>query len=180
MLHPRHLAFGFLTQTPGLALVNVQPLHCRHVINLYPPPYSIATHCCFIWHTWNQAMNSWFRVFGPNLPYHLTLMNMQPPCSHHLYPPHSSIIPHCCFTWHTWNWAMNTWFQVCGPNLPHCLTSVNALMSVPSLYMPKPVILCLSHASQQNALSGWTITPGYHERPRMHSHILVLTGIGLF
>ena len=45
------------------------------------------------------------------------------------------------------------------------------VMSTLSLYMPKPVILCLSCASQQNDLSGWTITSGYREWPRMHSHI---------
>ena len=56
-----------------------------------------------------------------------------------------------------------------------CIVSV---MSMLSLYAPKLVISHLSHASQQNNPSGWTITSGYRERLRTHSHIPVSTGIG--
>ena len=53
-----------------------------------------------------------------------------------------------------------------------------SVMSTLSPYAPKLVISCLSHASWQNDLCSWTITPSFYRWPRMHSHTLVLTGIG--
>ena len=68
-----------------------------------------------------------------------------------------------------------------GPSIGHwchCLYQRSPLMSAPSLYAPKPVISRLLRTSQWNDPSGWTITSGHRERPRMHSHIPVSTGIG--
>ena len=85
--------------------------------------------------------------------------------------------------WLNWSKSAELWLGCVGPGTDMSARTVikladikvadcvGVLMSALSLYAPKPVILCLSHALQQNDPSSWTITSGYHERPRTHSHI---------